>query len=120
MFKMVVALLLVPLSAGNVMQLPLRGGAPQQCVCEPAPPQESVPHSWQSKAASVVAGVGAAVRIWKVLPKRWRSGIVDAGVSLVPLGLVAPLIRHQSVMDLLSMLHSIGRLLLFGAINEVS
>ena len=86
----------------------------EACVCPP-PEAQRLDFGWQGKAGSALAGLGAAAKIWKALPKRWRMNVGDAALRglafLLPAGL---LMGHNAILDIVL---SIGRAILFGIVD---
>ncbi|KAJ8607413.1 hypothetical protein CTAYLR_009953 [Chrysophaeum taylorii] len=75
------------------------------------------PARWGSKATTALAGVGAAVKLWKVLPRDWRTSILTVTSTFIPTAVILPLLRYPRLLEWLTMLQTIGRTLLFGVVD---
>mmetsp|Transcript_33040 Transcript_33040/g.105449 ORF Transcript_33040/g.105449 Transcript_33040/m.105449 type:complete len:122 (+) Transcript_33040:35-400(+) len=92
----------------------------EPCACPGESTSPSVEVKWSTKATGALAGVGMAAKFWKALPKGWRrtvgDKVVEAIAWILPTAILAPLLRHGSLIDFIIKL---GRTLLFGVVHDL-
>ena len=128
MFAALLVLLCVAVDAGMiepsfVQSIPPGRRRESECVCPDQPKAFGTKafgtKAFGTKATTFLGSVGVAARLWKVLPKHWRSDVSQkllSGIThLLPGAILAPLLQHRAWLDFIL---SIGRTLLYGIAKD--